>query len=58
MVKETKATELNSQTALQEKMYRLGYEDAQNNRGYGESVRQETNKNTYNNQEVEQLTLF
>lgn len=58
MVKETKAPELNSQTALLEKMYRLGYEDAQNNRGYGESVRQETNKFTYNNQEVEQLTLF
>lgn len=58
MVKETETLELNSQTALLEKMYRLGYEDAQNNRGYGESVRQETNKNTYNNQEVEQLTLF
>ena len=58
MVKETKAPELNSQTALLEKMYRLGYEDAQNKRGYGESVRQETNKFTYNNQEVEQLTLF
>lgn len=58
MVKETKALELNSQTALQEKMYRMGYEDAENKREYGESVRQETNKFTYNNQEMEQLTLF
>lgn len=58
MVKETKAPELNSQTALQEKMYRMGYEDAENKREYGESIRQETNKSTYNNQEMEQLTLF
>lgn len=58
MVKETKAPELNSQTALQEKMYRLGYEDAKNNREFGESIKEETNVFTYNKQEVEQLTLF
>ena len=58
MVKETETLELNSQTALLEKMYRLGYEDAQNNRGYGESVKAQPNKFTYNKQEVEQLTLF
>ena len=58
MAKETSAPELDSQTVLVEKMYRLGYEDAKNNREFGESVKEQPNKFTYNNQEVEQLTLF
>lgn len=51
-------TELTSQLELQEKMYRLGYEDAKNNREFGESVKAQPNKFTYNKEELEQLTLF
>lgn len=58
MTKETSAPEWDSKTELVEKMYRLGYEDAKNNREFGESIKEETNVFTYNNQEMEQLTLF
>lgn len=58
MEKETTAQEWDSLTELEEKMYRLGYEDAKNNREFGESMKEESNVFTYNNQEMEQLTLF
>lgn len=43
---------------LQDKMYRLGYEDAKSNKEFGESLKQASNRLTQDGQEVEQLTLF
>lgn len=58
MSKDTKQQELTTMDAFNEKMYRLGFEDAENKRGFGESLRQESTTYEYQGQKVEQLTLF
>lgn len=55
---QTPAPELNNINAFNEKMYRLGYEDAQNKRKFGESLQVEATSYTVNDIQVEQLKLF
>lgn len=55
---ETKAPDLNNMTALCERMYRLGFEDAKNKKAFGESLQGEDTTFVYQGQEMEQLTLF